>query len=450
MVSFGRARRSCSVAVLAATAALASATAAYADPSDDAVAALRSSSVYVGADSPTIDRSRFTGDALSGVKVAIVRTGGPDPVSVARSIGERLDPNGDGLTVLVFEGRSYGAASSAYCGVGTVIDRAVGEHRSQLQADDDVTATVASFAADLRDAPSAADGCSGSSPDSGSYGTQQEQQSHTGLFVLLAIVGGVILAVLLFLRSRRRRRLRELAEARGEVAPYLDRLAADVRSINPGDNRVAQQAMHDARERLDSASNQLAEAWSVSQCVQARSAALQGLYATRTARAALGLDPGAPLPPLAAGDVGQLAAPQAVNVQGQTFQGYPAYSPAAPYYFGGGYGVPGGWYGVPFWETLLLGSVLAGGFGGFGGWGGYGAGYDNGYLTGFGAGEAAADDSGADGSDGYSGDGSDWGDSGGGGAWGDGGGWGDSGGGDFSGSDFGGGDFGGGDGGGSW
>jgi hypothetical protein len=420
---------------------------AAADPIDDAVAALRTSSIYVGAPTPTIDKGRLGGSTLDGIKVAIVPTGGPNPVSVARSIGGRLDPESKGLTVLVFEGRSYGAASSARCGVGTAINQAVSRHRSELQSSNDVTSTVKDFAAAVRDAPSAADGC-GDNTSASDFGTAANKGSgsnHTGLIVFLVIVLLVLAGIGYVIWSRRRRRQRELSDARAGVTPYYDRLAAEVNGIDPKDNPIARQALADAAERFTSAGSQLATADSVEKYAQARRTALEGLYAARTARTALGLDPGPALPPVAEGRGQQLDRPREVTVQGQTYQGYPAYTPGAPYYYGGGYGVPGGWYGFPFWETLLVGSLLAGGLGGWGP-GGYGAGYDNGYLTGYNAGEDAGDDRG-------DGSGSGWGDSGGGGGWGDSGGWGggDSGGGDWGGG--GGGDFGGGggdSGGGSW
>src|SRR3954453_22922257 len=77
---------------------------AAADPADDAVAALRNSTVYQGATAPRIDRSQLSGSTLDRIKVAILPTGGPDPVTVARDIGRRLDPDAKGLTVVVFEG----------------------------------------------------------------------------------------------------------------------------------------------------------------------------------------------------------------------------------------------------------------------------------------------------------------------------------------------------------
>ena len=403
---------------------------AAADPIDDAVAALRGSAVYVGASTPSIDRGRLGGSALDGVKVAILPTGGPDPVTEARTIGGRLDPDSKGLTVLVFAGRSYGAASSAKCGVGSAVNEAVGRHRAQLQASGDVTDTVLDFARLVRELPGDNGGCGGPSEQFGNGASSESGggSSHTGLIVFLVIVALLIGGAGLFVWSRRRRRQRELSDARAGVMPYYDRLAGEVNSIDPGDNRTARQAMADAAERFTSAGGQLAAADSVEKYAQARRTALEGLYAARTARQALGLDPGPALPPVAEAGGEQLDRPREVTVQGQTFQGYPAYTPGAPYFFGGGYGVPGGWYSFPFWETLLVGSLLTGGFGGWGG-----GGFDAGYASGYDAGQDAAQDQ----SNG--GDPAGWGDSGGGGSWD--GGWGDGGGGDGSGGDSGGGNW---------
>jgi hypothetical protein len=425
---------------LAVSAVTPAARAAGTDPTGDAVAHLRDSAIYQGAAQPKISPSELSGSTLSGIKVAILPTGGPDPVTVAQDIGRGLDTNHHGLTVLVFEGTSFGAASTSRCGVGTAIQDAVSAHRSELQQTDDVTATVRDFAAAVHKAPSAAHGCgthngtggSSTGEDSGSSGS-----SHTGLIVLLVILALIAAGIGWWVWSRRRRRQRELAEARAEVMPYYERLAAEINGLDPKDDKTARQALADAAERYNSTGSQLATADTVEKYARARRTALEGLYAARTARRALGLDEGPELPPIAETSAPHLDRPQDVTVQGQTFQGYPSYTPGAPYYYGGGYGVPGGWYSFPFWETLLIGSMLGGGFGFGGGWGGYGAGYDTGFASGYEEGAESADDRGAGG----------WGDSGGGGDWSSG--WGDSGGGgDWGG---GGGDWGGGDsGGGSW
>src|SRR3954451_1696059 len=95
-------------------------------------------------------------------------------------------------------------------------------------------------------------------PTRAARGCNRRMESQTGLIVFLVVVALVVVAIMLFLRARRRRRELVLAEARSEVVPYLDRLAADVRTIDPDGNRVAQQAMRDAQERLASTNNQLA------------------------------------------------------------------------------------------------------------------------------------------------------------------------------------------------
>jgi hypothetical protein len=221
--------------------------------------------------------------------------------------------------------------------------------------------------------------------------------------------------------SSRRKKRKQLADARVKVMNYYDRLANEINTVNTLDSVKARQAMSDASERYTAAGSQLATADSVEDYAQARRTSLEGLYAAREARKELGIDPGPDLPPIDEPRGDQLTEPQSVTVQGQSYQGYPGYTPGAPHYFGGGGGIPGGWYAFPFWETLLIGSVLGGGFG-FGGFGGgYGGGYDSGYNAGYDAGQDHS-----------------------------GGGWG---GGDFGGGGFGGGDFGGGGGGGdggSW
>jgi hypothetical protein len=227
---------------------------------------------------------------------------------------------------------------------------------------------------------------------------------------------------------RKRKDRRALADARAEIQPYYDRLAADVSSLQPGGNATARQALADASERYNSGGSQLATATSLAQLGGARRSILEGLQATRTAREALGLDLGPELPPLVQSNAPQLSEARQLDVGGQTVQGYPAYTPGAPYYFAGGGGYLGGWYSMPFWQTLLIAEALSPGWGwGFGGgWGG-GYGYGSGYDSGFDAGRESAehDNGGWD-----SGGGGDWGGGGGGGDWGGGGGgdWGGGGG----------------------
>ncbi|MGX7682052.1 hypothetical protein ACSMXN_24470 [Jatrophihabitans sp. DSM 45814] len=230
---------------------------------------------------------------------------------------------------------------------------------------------------------------------------------------------------------RKRREKQAVADARALIQPYYDYLAADIGTLQPGDNAVARQALSDASQRFNSAGAQMATGTTLAQLGGARRSILEGLQAARTARVALGIDPGPDLPRIAESTAPQLTEPKRLNVEGETVQGYPSYTPGAPYYFAGGGGYVGGWYSAPFWQTLLIAEALTPGWGyGFGDYGWGGGGYDSGFDAGFDAGSDGGQD--IDQQDGG-------GDSGGGDSGGD------FGGGDFGGGDFGGGDFGSGD-----
>jgi hypothetical protein len=417
------------VAVLALT--LASAPAASADTASDAVTGLQTNPpMYVGDTDAVISKTTVIAGLPKFVRVAIMTSSNSGTVTaLARQIGVQLDPNGSqGLVVAVVAGNSFGAASSRYCSgfAATKAAQAVSDHKSQLEAGGDhpdLTALVNDFGNLVESGPLAST-CTGGTSSTDTAAAGKSSGSSTAwiwLVGILAVLGGGIGALLF--RSRRKKQA-ELAEARAQIDPYLDRLANEVNSIDAKDNAVARQAMADASERYTSAGAQLQTATSLPRLVSVRQTVLQGLYAARSARAALGLDLGPSLPAITA-DGDQLTEHRDVTVQGQTFRGQPGYSANSPYYYGGGYGVPGGWYGTPFWETLLLTSVLTGGFGGFGfggfGGGGYGAGYDSGYQAGE---QAGSNDS----SGGWGGGGGDWGGGGGGGGdWGGGGGGGDGG-----------------------
>jgi hypothetical protein len=215
---------------------------------------------------------------------------------------------------------------------------------------------------------------------------------------------------------------------RADVESLYNRLGSDISTIPGGDDAVAKQALSDAAERYNATGALLAHADTPGEFAAARRTAVEGLVAAQTARKKLGLDPGPeiPLPP---GQGPQLIAEQKVRVGDQEYEGSPTYQPGRGHYYGGGYYngqvVPGGWYAFPFWETMLMTSVLTGGFGGGGMFGG--GGYERGYEEGR---DDARDDSGGGGLGGgdWGGGGGDWG-GGGGGDWGGGGGGGGDGGG---------------------
>jgi hypothetical protein len=420
---------------------------AHADGVDDAVTKLRSAPVYVapGVSEPKIDVAAVT-QAIGTKPIKIAVLDGDDYGSTSKTfdaskqIGTALAPN-EPLTVGVVAGRSFNASSSQFCSgaASTVAKDAVEANKTQLQQSDDVTAAVEAFITGLQSAPvSGSSACQGSS----AAGASDQQDSSGGSSAVPWVLGGIGVVgaggVGAFVLSRRRRRQKEMEGRRAEVLSLYDRLGADVQNLH-GDDPVVRQALADAAERYTATGSQLSQADSHAEYDVARRTALEGLQAARTARLKLGLDPGPELPPIAPAYGEQLSKPQEVSVAGKNYQGYPEYTPGAPYYYGGGGGYPGGWYSFPFWETVLLGSVLSGGFGG--GWGG--GGYDSGYDRGYDAGRDDGQDSGAN-DGGGGGGGGDWG----GGGWSGGGGdWGGGGGG-FGGGDWGGG--GGDSGGGSW
>jgi LPXTG-motif cell wall-anchored protein len=401
---------------------------------DQAIERLQSSDLYVDpAAGAKVDQDEARSALSPTIKIAVLPADAGNAGQLAVKIGEAVD-SGSRLTMGVFVGRTFNAASSSLCSgrAGQLASRAVADNRSQLQSNGDLTETIKDFANLVRSAPK---GCSNGS---GSSGGDTDETSSTGgsgwaTLGVLGVLGAGGVGALVWRRKRKDRRV--LADARAEIQPYYDRLAADVGSLQPGGNATARQALADASERFNSGGSQLATATTVAQLGGARRSILEGLQATRTAREALGLDPGPELPPLVQSSAPQLSEARQVDVGGQTVQGYPAYTPGAPYYFAGGGGYLGGWYSMPFWQTLLIAEALSPGWGwgfggGWGGYGGYGSGYDSGFDSGFDAGRDSADQDG-----GWGGGGGDWG--GGGGDWGGGGGdWGGGGGGDSGGGSW--------------
>jgi hypothetical protein len=431
--------------------AVSAASAVAADPVTDAEAKLRTANLYVdpSVQGFKVDQTKLSAAIPDGVKIAVLPTNAQTAEHLAGQIGAAISPAAKVVGVFTGDAQhfDFGAGSSAYCEgwAGHKADAVLAAQRDQMIKTHDVTELLSDFAASVATGPAlGSKDCASGGSGNGAAPVAKKKDSGGSVWPWLggiAVVGAAGIGGLVW--YRRRRKKRELDLARSKVMPYYDRLANEVNTIDPKGNNVAEQAMADASERYNTAGTQIDTADSVENFGQARRTTLEGLYAARAARKALGLDEGPPLPPVVEGGGQQLSEAQGVTVQGQTFQGHPSYTPGSPYYYGGGYGVPGGWYATPFWETLLVASVLSGGLGGFGG-GGYGYGYESGFE----AGRDSADDSGGD--SGGGGGGGDWGSSGdsGGGDWGGGGGdWG--GGGDFGG---GGGDFGGGggDSGGSW
>lgn len=259
------------------------------------------------------------------------------------------------------------------------------------------------------------------------------------------MVWSLLLAALLvggFLWWRREsaaRQARELADARADAQRWYERLGGQVVNLH-GDEPAVRQALVDAGERYNAAGSQLEQAGTARQYELARETALEGLAYVRAARAALGIDPGPDLPPLAAArGAGAITKERSVDVHGQVFKAGPQPGRDTPYYYPGGRfqgrPVPAGWYSQPWWKgALATGAGVVGGMLIFDALfspafadPGYDAGYQEGLADGTDLGDAGAgaDDYGA-GPAGDPGSGSA-----------------DSGG-DWGGGDWGGGDFGGG------
>ncbi|MET7573798.1 hypothetical protein ABZT04_35715 [Streptomyces sp. NPDC005492] len=140
------------------------------------------------------------------------------------------------------------------------------------------------------------------------------------------------------------------ADAGAEATRWVERLGGSLSTLDAGGNTAARQALADAAERHRAAEGQLATAYSPMQYGLVTQTAIEGLHHIRTARGALGLDPGPALPEQGAG--GQ------VTVGGQTYTASARPGTGTPYYYPGGVvnglSMPGGWYSTPWWKTALV------------------------------------------------------------------------------------------------
>ncbi|PZS04504.1 MAG: hypothetical protein DLM56_05695 [Pseudonocardiales bacterium] len=426
------------LALLAVPAAiLAVAGPASADAASDAANALSSDHrVYVAKGAAVTLDSGAVDAAQVNIVVAGLPPGSGDAFSNAKTILPKVFGSAEGIVIVIggTDGLQVASDTNYPGGAGSAIrsagKAALADHplRKGGNATELIRAAVSNINAA---APSGS--ANGSPSSSGSSGSN----SHAGLIALVVIVVLLAGGVGGWLVTRRRREQRRLQGRRAEVVSLYDRLGADVSNLDPGEDKIARQALADASERYTATGSQLEGADTDGEYDAARRTALEGLQAARTVRTQLGLDPGPELPEIAPKRADTLDAEKEFAVGDRTVRGYPAYQPGAPYYFGGGGGYGSGWYSFPFWETMLIGSMLGGGFGygGFGGGfgGGYGSGYDSGFDAGYdqaGGGSGGGGDWGGGGGDwGGGGGGGDWGGGGGGGDWGGGGGGGDGGGG---------------------
>jgi hypothetical protein len=278
----------------------------------------------------------------------------------------------------------------------------------------------------------------------------------SGFLVVLIILVVAAIAILVYTTQQAsgRRSAATLADAKADARRAIERLGGQVFNLT-GTDDASRQALADASERYTAAGSQIEQATTVRQAQLAKESAIEGLYYSRAARVAMGMDPGPELESLTGQrTAGTVTEDRRIEFEGKDIEASPTPSQRTPNYYPGGRvagrPVPAGWYSEPWWKPALvagawgIGSVLLfdAMFSGMSGVNYDAQGFENGYGDGF---QQGFDQGQLDGADSGQGDGGGGGDDGGG--WGgDSWGGGDSGGGDWGGGgDFGGGDFGGGD-----
>ncbi|WP_319456195.1 MULTISPECIES: DUF1542 domain-containing protein [unclassified Mycobacterium] len=276
--------------------------------------------------------------------------------------------------------------------------------------------------------------------------------SGTLVVLILVVVAAIAFLVYSTQKASGRRTAASLADAKADARRAIERLGGQVFNLT-GTDDASRQALVDASERYTAAGSQIEQATTVRQAQLAKESAIEGLYYSRAARVAMGMDPGPELESLTGQrSAGTVTEDRRIEFEGKNIEASPSPSQRTPNYYPGGRvagrPVPAGWYSEPWWKPALvagawgIGSVLLfdAMFSGMHGVNYDAQGFENGQGDGF---EQGVDQGQLDGADSGQGDGGGGGDDGGG--WGgDSWGGGDSGGGDWGGGgDFGGGDFGG-------
>lgn len=390
----------------------------------DVVADLRSDPVYVDPD--------YDGDVDAGalrdqigrsqvpVYVALLPRRAADALggdtSLNAAIGRRL---GQAVLFTVAGDRVTGGNSGGL-GLQTGQTDAIAKRET---GDGDLTDGLVRAIAEVQQVAQSAGSSGGTT---GAYEGGQDGTGVEGGGTVLAVLGllGLGGAAYVFSRSRRRKQqaAKDMEGSRADIESLYNRLGADVSNLHPGDDPVARQALADAAERYNATGALLSSADTHGEFEAARRTVAEGIAATRLARQRLGLDPGPEVPPPPAQGP-QLSRREAVRVGDEEYEGSPTYAPGRRHYWGGGMlggaMVPGGWYAVPFWQSMLVGGMLGGAFGGGWGGGGYSAGYEEGvedatagggFGGGFGGGLGGGGDWGGGGGDwgGGGGDGGSW------------------------------------------
>jgi hypothetical protein len=273
---------------------------ASAGPVEDAIAALRGDSVYL---SPEANRNVDL-DAVRAaigaepIKIAVIPK--IDSVSEVAALPRQMAADLPGYTIAVISGRYFYAGSEVICkGVaGQAAANAINANETALDAVDsadspgDLTKPMIDFVTEIKAAPTCPTEVDRvdryADEPGGGVAAAGPDDTATVLPWVLGGVGGVVLvtgAVVLVTR----RRTRAGAETDREQATELvKRLGAELAELPAydGSGPVAE-AIAEAAARHGEAEALLAGATTDTQFTAARAAALEGLDAARTARAAL-------------------------------------------------------------------------------------------------------------------------------------------------------------------
>lgn len=367
-----------------------------AELSDDGVAVDPSADVPL--DEARVRDSIATADAPVYVAVitdeAAQREGGA--AALAQTLGETLGDSNASILVITdqpfFYAQSGDAALNRGIDAGSAIESALQARPSGQAFDEEaVTALVVDFVERVN---AQANGEGGSSSGSGGGG------GALAWLLPLGVLGG---GAYLFSKSRRSKaeNAQSMQDARADVESLHGRLGSDVQLLSPGDDKVAQQALADASERYNATGALMSKADTAGEWAAARRTAIEGITAARVVRERVGLDPG-PEVPVPAGSAPQLTETSRVRVGDDEYDGSPQYTPGRAHYYEGGYHggqvVPGGWYATPFWQSMVLSSVLGSGMrrrsygGAFGGGmgGGFGGGLGGGRRGSYGGGRRSS------------------------------------------------------------
>jgi hypothetical protein len=326
----------------------------------DVADALLSDGLYVDPQADLdVDEQRVRAalaDSSVQVYIAVLPEEAGRAIDLNEEIGNALGDDNAVLLVVTDEPNAYADQGSGADARGVFS----GEAWQQARAQSGVTDRLVTF---VQVVDQQAGGGSGGGVPGQDGAAASGGLSPLVLALLVLGVGGG--GVFLYARTRRQQ-ARALEDARADVESLHARLGSDVQLLSPGDDDVARQALADAAERYNATGALMAKADTPGEFAAARRTAIEGLTAARVVRERLGLDPGPelPMPPTSAP---QLREPSRVQIEDQEYEGSPTYTPGRPHYYEGGYyagrPVPGGWYATPFWQTLLLGSVLGGGTG---------------------------------------------------------------------------------------